>query len=78
MGAEEDIAREGFELGEGMGEVLRDAGVGGRMAGSGDEAVLVERGDAANDDDVEGFVVFYYLRGPGGATWSVAGGLVRR
>ena len=77
VGTEEDVAGKGFELGEGVGEVLRDAGVGGGMAWRGDETVLAECGHAADDDYVEGLIVFDDLRGPGGAAGGVARGFVR-
>ncbi len=80
MGAEEDVAGELAEGGEGVLEVGGDAGVGLGVAGCGDELVVVERGEAADDDDVAelrgGLAGDVDFHGPCGAAAGVAGGLV--
>ena len=78
--AEEDVAGQGVQCGEGVLEIASDAGVGRWLAGAVDEVVLGPEGIAAEDHDIaqlRGWVAGeMYAEGPCGAAAGVAGGLV--
>ena len=82
MRAEENVARERSQHAEGAREILRDARVRRRLAGSVDEVEVRPEAHAADDHDVAqligGLAGHMDGKGPGGAAAGMARGLVSR
>jgi len=72
VGSEEDVAGQGFEGAELLGEVGGHLRIRRRV----DEVVAGEDVGTADDDGVQAAAAFLHWEGPGGAAFGVAGGLV--
>src|SRR5580704_432051 len=76
MGAEEDVAMQGLQSGEGPVKIGGDLRVRGRLSVGSYESDSRVRSPPSNDHDVEGASAFVYLHRPGSAATGMAGSLV--
>lgn len=80
MRAQEDVAGQGMQSGEGVLKVLTDAGVAYGVMRGGDETIFRPESNATHDDDValscRAIAGDRRAHGPGGAAAGVAGGFV--
>src|SRR5258708_5373665 len=76
MCAEEDVARQGLQGGEGVVEISRNARVSSGFSMAGDEWHTRIECPSTDDDDVEGTAAFMRLHGPRGAASGMSGCLV--
>ncbi len=77
MRAEEDVARQRLEYGEGLAIVVGDARIRGRLLRFVDQPETGVHIPAPHDHRVERLAALFDLHRPGGATARVAGGFVR-
>lgn len=76
MCAEEDVAGQGPQSGEGVVEISRNAWVSGGPSMAGDEWHTGIEGPSTDDDDIESAATFMRLHGPRGAAPGMSGCLV--